>query len=38
MIKATQSNLQTNLSKYDSKLSLDQWCLKNNLSLKVANA
>jgi len=37
MIKNTKINLQNNLSKYDSKLSLDEWCTKNNLSFKVAN-
>lgn len=38
MINNTKANLQNNLSRYDSKLSLDEWCQKNNLSLKVANA
>lgn len=38
MIEKARTSLQQNLSKYDSKLTLDQWLQKHNLNLKVANA
>lgn len=38
MIERTKTNLKQNLSKYSPDLDLKEWCQKNNISLKVANA
>jgi hypothetical protein len=38
MVSLTKANLQKNLQLYDSKLTLEEWLIKNRLHIMVANA
>lgn len=37
MIERAKHNLRENFQKYDSRLTFDQWCLKQNLAFKTVN-
>ena len=38
MVEAGEERIRDSLKKFGSSLTYDQWCLKHNFSLKVANA